>query len=290
MSEPRRTAVVITTFDHETVAVTAHFREAPRERRYREARGTLYEIGTVGDWDVAVAEIGPGNTTAGLELERAATEFAPRAILLVGVAGGLKDLGLGDVVAADAVYDYEAGKDTDDGLLPRIKTHSSAPRLLQHARLVARHGTWVEGIRGTPPAVAPRAVVKPVAAGGKLVAGNRSATAAHLRRYCGDAVAVEMEGHGFLRGAYLNHAAEALVVRGVSDLLGDKTQAHDVQWQPVAARHAAAFAYAVLDSAGRSLESAPRPRADGEGRHGITIDNARGVQIGDGNTQWNTFG
>ena len=56
----------------------------------------------------------------------ASAVFSPNAIALVGVAGGLKDLRLGNVVVADAVYDYESGKDTDRGYLPRIKTH--APR------------------------------------------------------------------------------------------------------------------------------------------------------------------
>jgi len=92
------------------------------------------------------------------------------------------------------------------------------------------------------------AVVKPIAAGGKVVAGDLSATTELLRRSCSDAVAVEMEGFGFLRGAYVDPAVDALVVRGVSDLLGGKHHAQDQHWQPAAARHAAAFAFAVLDS------------------------------------------
>jgi hypothetical protein len=46
----------------------------------------------------------------------------------------------------------------------------------------------------------------------------------------------------------------ALVIRGISDLLTGKNTADDEYWQPAAARHAAAFAFELLDSltAGRS--------------------------------------
>jgi nucleoside phosphorylase len=294
MPKQRPTAVLVTTFNAESLAVTEHLAEPVQERQHHEERGTLYEIGTFtgrhGAWTVAVAEIGPGNSTAGAEVERAHAAFAPDVVLLVGVAGGVKDLGLGDVVAADAVYDYESGKDTDDGYLPRIKTQSSSHRLLQHARLVARHAQWQQRIRPAgPPTPPPQAVVKPVAAGGMLVAGARSRSADLLRRYCSDAVAVEMEGYGFLRGAYLNHAAEALVVRGVSDLLSGKDQVNDERWQPAAARHAAAFAFALLDSVHRTAADRgdPPPAAVAQsGKYNIGEIHGH-VQIGDGNTQWN---
>lgn len=71
-------------------------------------------------------------------------------------------------------------------------------------------------------------------------------TAQRLRHYCGDAVAVEMEGYGFLHGAYMEEGTHALVVRGISDLLDDKTGGSDERWQPIAAAHAAAFAAEFL--------------------------------------------
>lgn len=285
------TAVILTTFDAESIAVAAHFVEPPRERRTVDVRGTLYEVGTVSTasrpWSLALAEMGPGNTTAGVELERANAHWSPDVMLLVGVAGGLKDLRHGDVVAAEAVYDYESGKETGTGYLPRMKTHPSSHRLLQHARLIARRDAWPDTLPVCDGDQRPVAVVKPIAAGGKLLASDRSTTVKLLQRNCSDAVAVEMEGHGFLRGAYLNSGLEALVIRGISDLLADKTGDNDLQWQPIAARNAAAFAVELLSAltvtgrADRSTGPTSQP--------GVTITDSQGVQVGDNNVQHNTW-
>ncbi|GAA1141751.1 hypothetical protein GCM10009577_77380 [Streptomyces javensis] len=189
---------------------------------------------------------GPGNPGAGVSVERAAALFAPRAVLFVGVAGGVKDVALGDVVAADAVYDYETGKDTESGFLPRQKTYQSAYGLVQLARLVAAADAWQRRIRPGDDAPRPRAHVKPLAAGGRVVAHHRSDVGLRLAASAGDALAVDMEGFGFLAGAYANQQLDALVIRGISDLLGDKGEAHDERWQPAASRHAAAFAFELI--------------------------------------------
>jgi nucleoside phosphorylase len=233
----RGTAVILTALGLEYTAVREHLGQRLEER---EERGTLYEIGTFtgrrGTWTVAIAETGEGNTTAGIQLERAAQVFSPQVVLFVGVAGGRKDVKLGDVVAADAVYDYEAGKDTRSRYFPRIKTAAPSHRLVQHARAVARRGRWRERIKPAPPQPPPAALVKPIAAGGKVVAHDRSRIARLLAQSCGDAVAVDMESYGFLHGAYANEGVSALVVRGVSDLLTGKKEESDRHWQPAAAR------------------------------------------------------
>ncbi|WP_051885740.1 effector-associated domain 2-containing protein [Streptomyces hygroscopicus] len=243
----RADVVVLTALEVEYRAVRAHLEEprpAPAER------GALFELGVFRDGPaertVAIHMTGPGNPGAAASVERAAALFAPRAVLFVGVAGGVKDVALGDVVAADAVYDYETGKDTETGFLPRQKTYQSAYGLVQLARLVAAGDAWQRRIPPGDGAPRPRAHVKPLAAGGRVVAHHRSDVGRRLAAGAGDALAVDMEGFGFLAGAYVNQHLNALVIRGVSDLLGDKGEAHDERWQPVASRHAAAFAFELI--------------------------------------------
>jgi nucleoside phosphorylase len=242
------TVVFLTALEVEHTAVVEHLTQPVGER---SERGLWFDVGVFHGrtpWRVAVAQAGPGNATAGILLERAVTTFAPDVAMFVGIAGGRKDVAHGDVVVADAVYDYESGKDGEVVYAPRVKTAAPSFALVQRAQAVARRARWQERILPRPPADRPAAYVKPIAAGGKVVAHDRSGTARLLSAYCGDALAVDMESHGFLRGAYVNEGVSALVVRGISDLLSDKTAANDRRWQVAAARHAAAFAFEVLEA------------------------------------------
>jgi nucleoside phosphorylase len=247
MSADAVSVVICTALDVEYLAVREHLHGPFTER---EERGTLYEIGTFptdrGPCRVALAQTGAGSAQAGIELERAISVFHPRLVLFAGVAGGRRDVSLGDVVIADHIYDYESGKDTATDFLPRIKTAAPSTRLLRRAQQLARDAAWQHRIHPAVPDSPPNAVVKPIATGGKVVGDAGSATARFLERHCGDAAAVEMEGHGFLHGAYVNDDVQALVVRGISDLLSGKSEAADERWQPIASRHAAAFAFELL--------------------------------------------
>jgi nucleoside phosphorylase len=116
---------------------------------------------------------GQGNPTAAAEVERAIAHFHPRVILLVGIAGALKDLGLGGVVAADKVYRYERGKAAGE-FLPRPSFGLSTYRLIQRAQAEALKGTWTQRIKPNAPAQAPSVRVAPIAAGEKVVASTDS--------------------------------------------------------------------------------------------------------------------
>jgi nucleoside phosphorylase len=243
--------VVFTAIEAEYTAVREHLAGPIRNH---EERGTLYELGSLpdvrGSWQVAITQTGPGNTPAGVQLERAIPVFSPAIVLFLGVAGGRKDVVLGDVVVADTIYDYEWGKSTREGYLPRMRTHRPTFSLVQRARQVARENRWQHRILPACPQRPPAAFVKPIVAGSKVVAHDRSAVALLVDQYASDALAVETEGHGFLEGAYMNPEVDAIVIRGISDLLAGKDTASDEYWQPAASRHAAAFAVELLDSIG----------------------------------------
>lgn len=250
---PERWAVILSALNVEYQAIRECLGGPIGERK---ERGTLYETGTLsgarGSWQVAIAETGPGSAAAGVHLERAATVFSPEVALFVGVAGGFKDVARGDVVVADAVYDYEGGKSLLGDYRSRMKTHLPSHPILQRALRVAGENRWQRRIRPVSPQPPPAAFVKPIVTGGKVVAHDRSEVALLIDRYASDAVAVEMEGYGFLEGAHLNPGMGALVIRGISDLLSGKDEASDEYWQPVASRHAAAFAVELLDRLGAS--------------------------------------
>lgn len=234
--------------------------------RLCEVRGTVYETGRLagarGSWQVVLAQTGPGSTAAGVQLERAIGVFRPEAALLLGVAGGRKDVARGDVVVADTVYDYEWGKSAQEGYLPRMRTCFPAHRLLQRAQLVAREDQWQRRIPPGGPLRRPVAFVKPIATGAKVAAHRCSQVARLLDRYASDALAIETEGHGFLQAAHANPGVDALVIRGISDLLTAKDTGSDY-WQGAASRHAAAFAVELLGSLGSPSSLSGRcPRAD----------------------------
>ena len=213
-------------------------------------RGTVYEVGTFETdvpghaWDVVIVETGAGNPTAGIEASRALDYFRPQLALFVGVAGGVKDVALGDVVAADYVYGYESSK-VADVVLARMKTFGSAYPLVQRARAIRRRDCWQ---RRVTTGRAPRGFVGPIAAGEQVIAERDSETMTLLNLHCGDALAVEMEGWGFLHGAHTNGDVPAMVIRGISDLLEGKSAEADADWQPAAAQHAAAFAFELLST------------------------------------------
>lgn len=251
LSSSRPWAVIFTAVGVEYNAIRDYLAEPTGEE---VVRGTLFEVGTLpgihGSWQVALAQTGQGSTIAGVQVDRAVPAFQPEVALFIGTAGGRRDVERGDVVVAEAVYDYEAGKSTLEGFKPRPRTRYPSWRLLQRARLVARGNRWQRRILPNGPERPPACFVKPIVTGGKVIAHNRSDVALMLDQYASDAVAVEMEGYGFLEGASVNPGLDALVIRGISDLLVGKDEIRDRYWQPIASRHAAAFAVELLDSIG----------------------------------------
>lgn len=241
-------AVILTAIPVEYAAVRQHL-VGLREENYRES---IYERGTfTGEkclWDVVIAEIGTGNSASAIKVERAITGFEPGLILLVGIAGGVKDVNIGDVVVATEVYGYESGKVDNSGFLARPRVGMVSSRLLERAKVEARKAKWLQRVyRILPMGVSsPRVLIGPIAAGEKILASTTSKMVKFLHTHYNDTLAVEMEGRGFLEAAHANEHVQALIIRGISDLLDRKSEGDARGFQEIAARHASAFAFEVL--------------------------------------------
>jgi nucleoside phosphorylase len=243
MATPR--AVILTAIPIEYMAVRSHLGNLQEELH---PQGTIYERGKFTangkTWEVGIVEVGAGNAGAALEAERAITYFKPNVIFFVGVAGGIKDVALGDVVAATKVYGYESGK-AKLKFEPRPDVGLSTYNLIQRARAEAKKTDWLQRFKFDANN-APRVFVAPIAAGEKVVASSQSTIGKFLRSNYGDAIAVEMEGRGLLQAAHANQQVSALIIRGISDLIDGKSEADAAGSQEIAARNASAFAFEIL--------------------------------------------
>src|SRR6266699_161907 len=221
------TVVILTALPVEFEAVRAygeHWQEV-------ECKGTLYERSIfsteVWSWRVIIAQIGAGNVGAALEVERAITCFHPDVVFFVGVAGGVKDVEIGDVVVATKVYSYESGKATEGEFLSRQDVDKTNHRLIHYAKDVEQNNDWMKRIKGgvatlqTPSKV----FFGAIASGEKVIASARSDLGQLLRSVYNDTLALEMEAGGVLKAIHANGNIPALVIRGISDLLDNKAAA-----------------------------------------------------------------
>jgi len=205
--------------------------------------------------------VGAGNAGAAVEAERAIAYFKPDILFFVGIAGGIKDVAIGDVVASTKVYGYESGR-AEETFTLRTEVGLSTYGLEQRAKAEARKSDWLQRLPSVPSSP-PKVFVAPIAAGEKVIASTESEIFQFLRSNYGDAIAVEMEGLGFLEAARANQQVSALIIRGISDLIYNKAEADKEGYQEIAARHASAFAFEILaklnyDSRQRTEPKIPR--------------------------------
>ncbi|NER01012.1 MAG: 5'-methylthioadenosine/S-adenosylhomocysteine nucleosidase, partial [Cyanothece sp. SIO2G6] len=245
-------AVILTALPVEYLAVRSHLDDL---QEVTHPQGTIYERGQFTangqTWDVGIAEVGAGNAGAAVEAERAIAYFKPDILFFVGIAGGIKDKGvnIGDVVAATKVYGYESGK-MGETFSTRPMVGQSAYAVMQRARTEARNGDWIKRISDVV-ARKPKAYVAPIAAGEKVIASVKSELFQFIRDSYNDAIAIEMEGFGFLSAAFAYPNMQAIVIRGISDLIEDKNaddpqEGTEDKRQERASHNASAFAFEVL--------------------------------------------
>lgn len=253
------TVVVLTALDLEYDAVRNRLSDL---RKHPHDKGTRFEVGTIPGTAhrVALGLADKGNHKAAAMTERALTEFEPLAVLFIGVAGGLLNTPLGDVVVASKIYAYHGATSEDDGLKARPEAWQLDHGLSQLVHQLKRDNHWVADIGCQESDSAPTAHIAPIAAGEIVQNSSTSYEAAWLRRHYNDARAVEMEAAGVAQAGQLSGVPVA-VVRGISDHAdGTKATETDAAWQPRAADHAAAFGVHLARQLATEQEQSPMSR------------------------------
>lgn len=201
-------------------------------------------------WQVSVLYSQQTSADAAVIAERAIAWYSPDVALFVGVAGGLKDVKPGDVVAGDTVHDVEYGKDTLEGYQARPREFRGSHGLVQRATFTAVSNDWRERIQPAncecPFDGKGDVHIEPIACGMKVLENTKSAIYDNVRKAAPRAVAIEMEGAGFSAAVDKSVGVRGMVIRGISDMLKDKGDPLDGCRQQHAAARAAAFAAQLL--------------------------------------------
>ena len=239
------TALILTPLPLEYDAVVKHL---PGERETIYKGAAAYEVGSfVGKhhtYTVVVREPGMKNVDMALATEKAIQHFQPQIVLLIGIAGGVKDVKIGDVLIAKKAYGYESGKEDADGFKARPAVESFSAELLARAQALSRRDDWKQRTAdGAPDA---KVLIAPIAAGDKVVAGTNNPTFQRIKTHYNDTLGLEMEAIGFATALQGHRSVHGLAIRGISDLCEGKAETDRGNWQAVAAERAAGFGVELL--------------------------------------------
>ena len=291
-AHPRR-ALIITTVKYEGLAVKAHLTD---QETLINGKGDWYEYGRfsdpAGDWLVVHAITPQGNIDASLFISKAHQEFGSfHAQMFVGVAGSLKeDIPIGSVVVGDYVYNGQSAKIEDTETLARPRGLASAQGLLNASRWLIYSDEWRDLIRAPvgielpnegeyPCDYPPLAFIKGIISGEEVVAGANSDRYRYIHSHYNDCGAVEMEGWGAMKAAE-RESTPAIIVRGISDMCAGKHYEEDELHQPIAAAHAAAFAFSILSFRSK-VPAAESPAVVGEHQKPTAAEGAESVSSED---------
>lgn len=232
--------------------------------------GTIVEKGNPIDSNnsvVYIRECGKGNTKAALSTDKLIKHVKPELTMFIGIAGGIKDLNIGDVLVGEKVYGYEGGKDGKE-FKARPELGKSSYRILERAKMESNKDDWKVILNGSNPKDA-KVLVGNIVAGEKVLISENNELYQRIKSHYNDAHAIEMEGIGFMEGVYQNNIGENIVIRGISDLLENKNVPSEDVDQEKACSHAAAFGFSLI----KKLEESPnRPIVEPSVKYKLIID------------------
>lgn len=200
--------------------------------------------------DVIVARTDQTNINAAIETERAIAHFEPEYVFFAGVAGGLKDVKVGDIIIGRDVYGYERGKAENNNFKPRPQFGASTYALERLAGQYAKSADWDrrrEELLNPEFSPVISTYTGTIASGEKVDASIASDLHNFLKQNISHALGIEMEGLGFLEVCRMRPLVKTLLLRSISDLVDDKGQMDGKGSQSYASSNVAAFLFGLLE-------------------------------------------
>lgn len=221
---------------------------------------------------VAARSSGMGQLGAALLARDVISRFHPKKIILVGIAAGIgNDVKLGDIVISDQVVDYELGKVTDQGTMPRWSVHRS-DAMLRERLTDYRDNTWLSSV--AEPRPDGNSTDCPAVHSGVVLSGNKviadAQTAGSLSAIWTRAVALEMEAAGI--AAALHQSANPIAFVMVKGICDHANAAKNDDWQKYAADVAAAFTISFVYDQLTSDTARSIPRERHLPKHEVGVD------------------
>lgn len=203
------------------------------------------------DWEVILKQTEQGNENASGAVANMNGDFPDTdfdLMLLLGTAGGIKDVELGDIAVASNVELYEYGSVEDDRFYPREKGQEATRKEDQCALSIQQEG-WRNYCDDPDCPGSHNTEVATIASGSKVVKSDRSRTYELLKRDQSDCIAVEMEAGGFYEGAK-RVGVPRIAILGTSDIIPSDTHKKEAEskgFMRIASDHAMSFATKFLE-------------------------------------------
>ncbi|MCR9100279.1 MAG: 5'-methylthioadenosine/S-adenosylhomocysteine nucleosidase [bacterium] len=205
-----------------------------------------YLKGVSNEVRIALRKCGKGRLAVSEGVREGLDLFKPELLVLFGTAGGLRKVEIGDIVVGTAGYDYESGQVGDNHFFSRPMGLPANRLWIEKAEQQALQKTWMLDLPASI-ASSPNVFFGPVASGDKVLQSNTAPLAKMLRERFNDAIALEMESYAFLYAASKHLTIDTLMIRGISDRLGDKVDANANNSRELAVTNAAVFLKYLLE-------------------------------------------
>jgi len=248
----KKPILILTALEVERLAIEQHLKDI--KPVLHPVTGTDYTKGTYcyngGVLEVIVARTDQTNVNAAIETERAIAHFEPEYVFFAGVAGGLKDVEVGDIIIGRDVYGFERGKAEENNFKPRPQFGASSYSLERLAGQYAKSTAWnqtIENLLNSDFAPVIRTYTGTIASGEKVDASIDSDLHQFLKQNASHALGIEMEGLGFLEVCRMRPLVKTLLLRGISDLVDGKNHMDGKGSQPYASANVAAFLFGLLE-------------------------------------------